>query len=641
MVQSPSRIIEAFRNGIQLPFTGEIYEYAANFDLQRGYAVKGPFDVSSSKYLIAAFKALRDPKIRTECILKAIQTFGSGAASDLYVPYLIEHDPGDTLWLFGQGNDAAVEQFESRILPAWWTHPTLRQWLLAAGRFGITQNGVLMPHMGVTISGLSEGNVHSKSIRYLIVDELWLEAEKPQLAGLIEKAIGRTGAYPLTHKIVIISQGGITGTDWDKKWLQTNQQRWAWQCDGCKKHQIFEWFTQRPDKSWAGMKWETNEFTRPNGRWNYTAAGKTARLECVHCGHQTSDTTANRRRLDDTHTYIATNPLADETLSGHQWPSIARFNISFEKVVSRYLQAKDQQDEHGYLLPLIHFYQQELAVNWDQNTAADYKRISFEPYEIHSDWKDESYRFMTVDCQKDFNEFWFVVRAWAANGESRQLDRGRLESWEQVAAKQAEWKVNNQDVSVDCGYEQTKVADECIQHGHLSWRVTGGEKRQVWICWSVLKGTRFETFEHLHPRTKARELKVYDRGKYLSPTRMPAAVGRSKVGVPFFMFSALHVSDILARHRDGKAAPWLCLPDVAPASDLLSFTNQMHSHTRVKERDDKGMLVNIWQPISAGGDKKVNRKRPGHIWDCEKMQIVNALRRGIIGGIREEEQETP
>jgi len=87
-----------------------------------------------------------------------------------------------------------------------------------------------------------------------------------------------------------------------------------------------------------------------------------------------------------------------------------------------------------------------------------------------------------------------------------------------------------------------------------------------------------------------------------------------------------------APHRDGEAAKWLCLPDTADKTDLLSFTNQMQSHIRVKESDDKGTLVNIWKPVSMGGQQKLSKKRPGHYWDCEKMQKVAALNYGIIGG---------
>lgn len=624
-------IIDTLRSGWSLPFRGEIYDYAANIDLPRsGYAKPGPFRVSESKYLIEPFKALRNPRIRQVICLKAVQTGGSLIA-DLWVPYIIEHDPGPTLWLM-QDDDAILKFLADRFFPIMRNTDSLRPWIEAAGRFGIKKDHLVFPHMSVVMGGLNVGNVQSASRRYVIGDEVWLAGNN----GLIRQAKARTTAFAYNKKILLISQAGIEGDDLDLEWKQSDMREWNWQCLSCEKHQPFEMSKRREDGSWAGMKWDSNETTKPNGRWNYPAVAKTARLECFFCGHQVEDTPANRRRLDDTHRYIATNPGADETIAGFHWPAIANVDISFASIAVAYLQAKVQQEEHGYLLPLIEFTQKQLARPWSEYQSADFRRITYEPYEIASEWKEERFRFLTVDCQKDFKEFWFVVRAWAKNGESRQLDRGRLESWEHVAAKQAEWKIHDQDVAVDGGYEQTKVCDECVQHGHLGWRIVSGERRQVWICWQILKGSRLETFEHQHQQTKARELKIYDRGKYLTPTRMPSAVGRSRVGVPYFMFSALHVSDILRRHRDGEAAPWLCLPDVAPENDLLSFTNQMRSHIRVKERDEKGNLVNAWMPISLGGEGKINKKRPGHFFDAEKMQIVMALQRGIIGAAKEE-----
>jgi hypothetical protein len=52
----------------------------------------------------------------------------------------------------------------------------------------------------------------------------------------------------------------------------------------------------------------------------------------------------------------------------------------------------------------------------------------------------------------------------------------------------------------------------------------------------------------------------------------------------------------------------------------------------LKERDDKGNLINLWVPVSLGGEQKFSKERPGHYWDCEKMQKVVALIFGIIGG---------
>jgi len=373
------------------------------------------------------------------------------------------------------------------------------------------------------------------------------------------------------------------------------------------------------------MRWETNETTRPNGRWNYPAVGRTARLECFHCGHQVDDTPSNRRRLDDTHRYEASNPSADETIVGYRIPFVANVDRSFAKAVTKYLQAKDEQEQHGNILPLIEFYQKHLARAWNLNTAADFHRLAYEPYDVRSDWPEERFRAMTVDCQKDFQEFWYVIRAWSESGDSRQLARGRAESWEELVKIQESFQVPNRWVFIDCGYEATKVAEECVRHGDE--RMVG--PKRMWLCWTALKGAGQDSFGHTDKKTGAKDRRIYSELGHLNPN-----VGKKRGAYlcPFYAWSNLHAKDILRRHRDGQARKFLSLPDAAPATDLFSYTAQMNSEIRVKERAESGKLVSIWKPIG---------KRPNHYWDCEAMQVVVACIFGVIGGYASEPETVP
>jgi hypothetical protein len=605
-------LLDAYRRGWALPFRGEIYEYAADLDLQNGYAIKGHFDVSRSKYLIAPFRSVRHPRIRQVVILKAVQLGGSLVA-DLYVPFTIEHDPGDTLWLF-QDDDFAAQYMKERFLPLLRRTKSLAHYVSA--RNAVQQRTLLLPHMAVMMGGLNEGNCQGLSKRKVIVDEGWLAKSN----GLIRQARERTAAYPHTSKFLLISQAGMEDEDLDLAWKETNMAEWQWQCPSCLKYQTFEMSVKREDGSWAGMRWETNDFTRPNGRWNYPAVGKTARLECYHCGHQVDDTPSNRRRLDDTHRYEPTNTRADEAIAGYRIPFVANVDRSFSAGVVKYLQAKEQQEEHGYLLPLIEFYQKHLARAWNLNTAADFRRVAYEPYDVRSDWSEERFRCMTIDCQKDFKEFWYVVRAWSESGESRQLARGRCESWEGLVEVQNTWRVPDRWVFVDSGYESTRVAEECVKHG-AEGQING---RRFWLCWHALKGARQESFQHVDPKTKARDRRIYSPLDYLNPS-----IGKrfSRFKCPFYSWGNLPVKDILRRHRDGLARKFLSLPDDAPATDIWSYTAQMNSEIRVKERDEEGRMISIWKPIG---------KRPNHYWDCEAMSIVVACIFGVIGSYQPE-----
>lgn len=602
------RLDGALHRGFSPKFDGEIYEWGRRVNLQNGYAVKGAFDISRSNYMRGPFEALRDKTVREVVVQKAVQTGGTLIA-DIWLPWIIAQYPGETLWLL-QDDDMAKKYSESRLMPLLDGVPEVRS-KLPVDRFGKQKTAIFFPHMSLILGGANEGNVQTLSKQYVIADEVWLY---PQ--GIVRQAKKRTEAFPNTSKFYCCGQAGIAGDDMDLEWQATDQKHWHWPCPHCGKFNPFKWTIKRTDGSYAGMIWDRNQTTCPDGRWNIHAAAKTARMVCEHCGGDVPDDPVIRRRLDAGGTYIAKNPGAPKELSGFHWPAWACPDISFSKLVAEYLAAKEQDDHHGYKLPLQEFRQKVEALPWDPNTDSEMIRIVSEHYDPSASWPDEKFRFMAVDCQKDFKEFWYVVRAWAASGESRQIARGRCDTWEGVAKAQAENRVRDNNVFVDCGYEQTKVAQQCAQHG--SWiQVQGGRSR---ISWIALKGVRQETFTHTNRRTGKSDRRVYSELDFLNPNIGTSA---SFMRCPFFSWSNLNVKDILRRHRDGDAAKFLSLPDEAPPSDQWSYTAQMNSEIREKQTDEKGKKISIWRPIG---------RRPNHYWDCESMQIVAALIAQVIGG---------
>lgn len=620
-----SPFVPAFHSAWAPPFRGEIYDYASKINLQDGYAKTGLFNVHCSRYLIDVFKSLKDPRIRSEVDVKAVQTAGS-LTSDLSIPYRIEHDKGPMLLLM-QDDKFAKTYCETRLMPMLERIPEIASILEGIDLNDKKKTTILFPGNPLEVGGLNEGNVQGLSWRYVTVDEGW----RAKSNGLIRQAKARTTAFPHTHKFHLISQAGVEEDDLDIEWKMTNMKEWCWRCKACGRLNIWEWNIRRDDNSWAGILWDENERTRPDGKWNMSEVLTTIRGACRYCPEIWLDTPEVRRRLDDQGEYIITNPGALPANSGHHWPAMASPDISLAFLVELYLSAKYQEEEFGYKLPLMEFYQKRLARPWSHNTGVEIAILTSEPYDVDKAWPEEAFKFMTVDCQKDFTKFYVQICAWSAKGHIRELFWECLESWEQVKKVQERFTVKDQHVFCDLGYEQTRVAAVCIKHGHAG--IIKG--RRMYLCWTGLKGSFSETFAHKIPKLDARGKPIRDKeGKivmiierriYSEIGYISTSIGRASKSIPcpFFSWSNLHAKDILKRYRDGEQGKVQWLPDKLPANDNESASNQMHSEYRTRVVDPRtGRRTDRWLPIG---------KRPNHKWDCMAMQIIAANIAGIIG----------
>ena len=82
-------------------------------------------------------------------------------------------------------------------------------------------------------------------------------------------------------------------------------------------------------------------------------------------------------------------------------------------------------------------------------------------------------------------------------------------------------------------------------------------------------------------------------------------------------FSNEGTKDILAKHRGGHAASWE-IPDDAGNDWHVQINSEIKKDTIAKLTKQ---VVRRWVKIGS---------RPNHLWDCEVMQIVAALIKGVI-----------
>jgi hypothetical protein len=621
-----SSILPAWRP----PFRGQIYDYARRLNLQNGYAVKGNFDIATARHLIEPLEELRNPRTRLVSVQAAVQTMKSLLA-DLFVPYVIQHVPGDTLWLF---EDEAKAKYyaDTRAMPLITAIPEIARMLLSVDRHDQTKTQIRFPHMNLVIAGLNEGNVQSISWQNVIVDEAWMARAN----GLIRQAMDRTKQYPQSKKILILGQGGIEDEDFDRIHKETDQRVLHFHCPACGKSQPFELSRFRPEDfptaalrgTYAGLSWETSTETRANGRWNYEKVGRTAHHRCFFCDFKIEDRPDVRRKLNDSYHYVATNPGAPADSVGFYWPGEASTRVSFADMAVKYLKAKVAKEETGLNLPMQEYLQKDRGLTWTVDSDSEFRPTVTETYDVNAEWPEEKYRFLIGDCQRDLKKFYISVFAVALSGESRELARETVESFDAIAEVQKKWNVKDQRVFLDCGYEMTKVLRECVRRGHVGWVNNGAKKIKMWMCWTGLKGSGQETFIHHHPKTKLPENRIYSERKFYD---VNAGTSGNHPRAPYYEWSNLHCKDLARQRRDGEEGipKLLTLPDTLPPTDQWSHFMQMRSEKRIVDFR-KGKKAARWEPTK--------ETRPNHEWDKVAMFMAVMAICGIVGDSHIEDQ---
>jgi phage terminase large subunit GpA-like protein len=227
----------------------------------------GRFDVSSSRHFVEIFDALKNDYRREVNILKPVRGGGS-LIGDVLVLWAMVNDPGPYMELF-QTDRVAAEHAEARLMPNF-RNCRLTADLFPHDRHKLRDQQIQFNH-GHTwyVSGPSIGNLQTKGVRWLRLEEVWMWAQ-----GKEGEAVGRIGDYLKMHtsKVLRISQGGpmdgveMEQSDWYRAYHRGIVHEWEAACPGCGKHYMPQFSGQREDGSFWGMTWDRHQL--PNGDWD-------------------------------------------------------------------------------------------------------------------------------------------------------------------------------------------------------------------------------------------------------------------------------------------------------------------------------------------------------------------------------------
>jgi hypothetical protein len=592
-------LLTEFQGGLVLPDNRPIYQWASdNVNLHSAYSIPGKFSVDRSRYLIEPFNALADPNIRQINVM-ASPRCAKTLLAEVFMLHTIANNAGTFGWI--QSSDEMADKMgDLRMQPLLMSCPPVKVMIPEQTKGIINKKRYTFPHMKIYLSGAKIKGLQSAGYKYIVGDEVWLWKE-----GFIGEAKSRIGDFLSTYKILLLSQGGQAGDDWSIEFDKSPIYEWGWVCPACKKEQTYHFNKPREDGKYSGITWSKNETTKPNGEYNYEELSKTVKLSCHYCDHSIKDTPLNRRMLNDTGKYICTNTKGNPNSKSFRWNAMANIELPFSTLAIEYLQAKAIKKQEGNDKPMQEFYQKRLAQSFNErDMQVEMKKIMLADYDTTKPWGKVN--IMTIDCQDNFEEFWWVIRSWDSNSFSRGIKRGRAPSWEELRKIQQENQIKDQLVLIDCGYQQTMVFQKCCEYSHEA--VVNGLKTVV--GWTALKGDKYRDFQH---SDNTRRL-------YSPETRGDPASGQGKKGVtcPVYRWaSSRSVKDILVHLRDDKTGKWL------NNEYDEEYERQMNSEILTRDINKQ-----------TGRAEWVYKARPGvanHYFDCEAMQVVGVCILGLLG----------
>lgn len=501
-------------------------------------------------------------------------------------------DPGPALYYAQTDPDADFMALE-RFMPALNRLGIGGQLTIPDDRSKKTMNYVSLPAGFIVLAGANKNNLQSKTARRINCDELYLWKQ-----GFLKEAKKRCTKY-WNKKIFKVSTAGNVGEDLDKEFEAGTKEEWHLGCPSCKELSL---------PILARLKWDNEGSKRDDGTYDLGELMKSVRYECEHCLSRFIHTSEFSKIANDLGGYIRTNFKNAPRCRSFRWNALCLppHEVSHAQLVVEFVLAKIDSDK-GNDLALKEFFQKRMAESWNPQKFSVTRLL---PTADPGEWKDEAYRFMTVDVQQ--NSFWVVVRAWSKNGASRGLYAGHLMTWEELDAKQAEYKVKSEVVFVDSSFNTHEVESECAKRN----RVLTINGRPDWCGWKSLNGEESARKSFIYRPAKGKpSVLPYS----WPPTYVKASVGQAAEEGKYckrHLWSNAAIKDILIKLRDGHGATWLGVVGNE------EWNKQMFSERKVKVYNAKGQPKDLWEVIG---------RALNHLWDCEAEQVVAACMAGILG----------
>jgi phage terminase large subunit GpA-like protein len=538
----------------------------------------GPWRVNNSPWVRELMEVDADKSITFIAVKCSAQSSKTQTILNLLCHDIAEN-PGPEMYVLANKEDC--EDFvRDRFSPTVQNCTPVKDLLLRETKLNFTFRTMPLYFVGAG----SMAKLQGKPIKKLKLDEV-----RNYPPGALETVLKRVRAFGELAQVMMISTPDKVGDAVDREFKRGDQRTFHFPCPCCGHLQQLR-FTQ--------IKWDTNETTKPGGKWNFDERAKTIRYECENasCKHPIVDTPTSRKMICRAGRFIRMNPNAPKHHVSFTWNALLPWWVSWRSIADEYTAAR-VAIRAGDTNPMKTFYNETLGESWEDQLGIieDFGFLEARKgeYEIGDTWGEEVVRFMAVDKQEAGGEhYWWVIRAFGLNGKSRLIAYGKALSKQELIETAAHHKVNPRNCMMDSGYMAQEVYRFCLANG---WKAFKGDSVDCYHVPVIGKNGVRKTVRRFWRKTYA--------AVYNAQTRMKVA------RIPLYLFCNDPAKDFLADYTTGNVGDWTIANKVGK-----EYLQQVTAERRESKEDGKGHTVYFWKQV----------RRDNHLGDCEIMLKVAA-----------------
>lgn len=579
--------------------------------------LSGPFNFSGREYMREPLDSWSD-----DGVSDLVMTWGTRTGKTRIIfgglAWRIRHNPTRCLWVMpnAAGTGGAQNVSRTRFQPMLRSSSTLAELIPAGARRHDFKTSQMM--IGGSIIDLtgsnSPANLAGNPCDTVVQDECdkfkrrgESEADPCQLADQ------RCKEFSTPKRVKTSTPTLVSGKIWQEL-LKSDMRRRFMPCPHCSKPVVFIWskkFTLLPlNGSEAPVRWD-DEARREDGRWDLDRVVRSARAECPHCGGHIRD--EHKIETDKAGIWQPTQQGAPG-YRGYHLSSMYSVSVetSFGAMAKRFLLAKRS------LNGLQDFINSDLAEPYANQDLSRERIELVTPSRIErgSEWKG----LLSADYQQKSPRLWFVVRFWDG-GNSEGAEAGHCEQFEDIAARQKAWRIQNEGVVIDSGFGSKLQTDsgvyrECAARCDLLPR---NDKLPVLLGWMPAKG--FSGYKRWRSDEGPSPIHKVETDPFMGTSQAGQAL------IELFEFSSDYFKDRLEKLRAGAGGfKWSVSLDMKLSGngmDMSVYWKHMDSNIKKEVVDRRTQLTNvIWAKRSS--------HFPDHLYDCEVMQTAMASDLGFF-----------